>query len=336
MQEKITAEFTGQGSILTRLPRFENRKGQLEMAVAVGKALEEAENLMVEAGTGIGKSFAYLVPLIHWCTSTGKKAVIATGTKVLQNQLASKDLPFLAEHSDVDFTFEFLYGQENFFCRRRAGAVAQYGLFDTNEQIPMLEDISRWASEDTGIFEDYPEPIPIALKQQISRRSEACPRRNCPYYELCPYYRKRRAAEDADILVVNHHLFFAHLESAGKLLPEFGAVIFDEAHRLEQVASTYFGVRLNSIGLAMLLSRIYNPRRRTGIVTKLPDFARLRTSITALIEENRQASNNFFQGLASLLEPGEYKKRIRTPDCVPNDLEKPLDELGDFCFEMAK
>jgi len=291
---------------------------------------------MVEAGTGIGKSFAYLVPLIHWCRSVEKKAVIATGTKVLQNQLVSKDLPFLAAHSEINFSFEVLFGQENFFCRRRAGAITQYGLFDTDDQISMLSDISKWASEDSGMFEDYPEPIPAGLKQQISRRSEACPRRNCPYYTECPYYRKRRAAEEADILVINHHLFFAHLESAGKLLPEFGVAVFDEAHRLEQVASTYFGLRVNSIGLALLLSRVYNSRRGTGIVTKLPNFARLKPSVTALVEETRQASDVFFTNLGALLGTCEYKKRIRTPDCVPNDLERPLGNLGDFLFEMAK
>ncbi|MBN2379704.1 ATP-dependent DNA helicase [candidate division WOR-3 bacterium] len=336
MEEKLKAEFSAQGSILSKLPLYEKRESQLRMALAVGQALTSKTNLMVEAGTGIGKSFAYLIPLIEWCKSTEAKAVIATGTKVLQNQLVSKDLPFLAEHSDTGFKFEVLYGQENFFCRRRAGAIAQYGLFDDDEQISKLSEISRWAKEESGIFEDYPEPIPAALKQQISRRSEACPRRNCSYYDQCPFYRKRRAAEDADILVVNHHLFFAHLESAGKLLPEFGAAIFDEAHRLEQVASSYFGLHLTSIGLSMLLSRIYNQRRGTGILTKLSDFTKRKSSVTALVEETRQASNMFFTNLAGILGTYEYKKRIRTPDCVSNDLAKPLTDLGNFCFETAK
>jgi ATP-dependent DNA helicase DinG len=306
------------------------------MALAVTDALSNQSNLMVEAGTGIGKSFAYLIPLIYWTMKEGKKAVIATGTKVLQNQLAAKDLPFLAEHSEIPFKYEVLYGQENFFCRRRAGAIAQYGLFDDPDQAGLLQEIADWANQGSGIFEDYPEPIPPGLKQQISRRSEACPRRNCAYYTECPYYRKRRAMEQADIMVVNHHLFFAHLESAGKLLPEFGAVVFDEAQRLEQVAASYFGVRLTSIGLSLLLSRIYNPRRGSGIAPKLAGFTSIKPKVRALIEEVRMTADGFFANLANLLKPYEYKKRIRVAQCVPNDLEQLLDELVGFLFEKAK
>jgi ATP-dependent DNA helicase DinG len=336
MHAKIEAEFTGQGSILTSLPQYETRSGQLEMALAVADALTSQTNLMVEAGTGIGKSFAYLIPLIYWTMKEGRKAVIATGTKVLQNQLVTKDIPFLAHNSDIPFSFELLYGQENFFCRRRAGMVAQYGLFDDPEQAETFQRIADWAKEGSGIFEDYPEPIPRSFKSQISRRSDACRRKDCPYYTSCPYYRKRRAAEQADIIVVNHHLFMAHLESAGKLLPEFGAAIFDEAHRLEAVAADYFGIRVTSIGLGMLISRIYNPRKGSGILPKIPRFQRIKSNARALVEETRMAAESFFANIAGLLEPYETKKRIRVAECVPNDLEKPLDNLAGFLFEMAE
>lgn len=336
MDEKLRAEFSAQGAILSKLPQYEKREGQLRMAMAVGEALTSGTDLMVEAGTGIGKSFAYLIPLIYWTLAESKKAVIATGTKVLQNQLVAKDLPFLAEHSDIGFKFEVLYGQENFFCRRRAGMIAQYGLFDDPGDAEELARITEWAAKESGIFEDYPDPIPLTFKQQISRRSEACPRRNCSYYAECPFYRKRRAAEEADILVINHHLFFAHLESAGKLLPEFGVVIFDEAQKLEQVASSYFGIRLTSIGLSLLLSRIYNPGRGSGLAPKLPGFARLKSNVLALIEDTRTTADSFFTNLAGLLKPYEFKKRIRNPECVPDDLERSLDELSGFLFEKTK
>ena len=336
MHAKIEAEFTGQGSILTCLPQYETRSGQLEMALAVADALTSQTNLMVEAGTGIGKSFAYLIPLIYWTMKEGRKAVIATGTKVLQNQLVTKDIPFLAHNSDIPFSFELLYGQENFFCRRRAGMVAQYGLFDDPEQAEAFQRIADWAKEGSGIFEDYPEPIPRSFKSQISRRSDACRRKDCPYYTSCPYYRKRRAAEEADIIVINHHLFMAHLESAGKLLPEFGAAIFDEAHRLEAVAADYFGIRVTSIGLGMLISRIYNPRKGSGILPKIPQFQRIKSNARALVEEARMAAEGFFANIAGLLKPYETKKRIRVANCVPNDLENPLDNLAGFLFEMAE
>ncbi len=336
MHAKIEAEFTGRGSILTKLPRYEKRAGQLEMALAVADALENKADLMVEAGTGIGKSFAYLIPLIYWTMKEGRKAVISTGTKVLQNQLVAKDLPFLAENSDVAFKYEVLYGQENFFCRRRAGMITQYGLFDDPDQAEEFQKIAEWVREGSGIFEDYPEPISSKLKQQISRRSEACPRRNCAYYAECPYYRKRRAIEEADIIVINHHLFFAHLESAGKLLPEFGAAVFDEAQRLEQIAASYFGVRLTNVGLSLLLSRIYNPRREAGILPRIPMFRRVKSNARTLVEEARAAADNFFMNIANLLKPYETKKRIRAADCVPNDLEQPLDDLAGFLFEIAK
>jgi len=333
---KIELEFTGKGRILSNLPRYEQRKGQLQMALAVTDSLTSGKNLMIEAGTGIGKSFAYLIPLIYWTMKESKKAVVATGTKVLQNQLASKDLPFLAENSDIPFKFEVLYGQENFFCPRRAAMITQYGLFDDDTQPEQVQSIAEWARTESGVFEDYPEPIPLGLKQQISRRSEACPRKNCSFYNECAYYRKKREAEQADILIVNHHLFFAHIQSGGRLLPEFGAVVFDEAHRLEQVASSYFGIRLSSAGLFMLLSRIYNPVRDKGIVTKLNDYPILKPKLKNLMLEVRGRAQNFFSNLANLLKPYEYKKRIRHPECVPNELEQPLDNLAEFLFEKAR
>jgi ATP-dependent DNA helicase DinG len=266
----------------------------------VADALENKANLMVEAGTGIGKSFAYLIPLIYWTMKEGRKAVIATGTKVLQNQLVAKDLPFLAENSDVPFKYEVLYGQENFFCRRRAGMITQYGLFDDPDQAEEFQKIAEWVREGSGIFEDYPEPV------------------------------------SPSIIVINHHLFFAHLESAGKLLPEFGAAIFDEAQRLEQIAASYFGVRLTNVGLSLLLSRIYNPRRESGILPRIPQFRRIKSNARALVEEARAAADNFFMNIANLLKPYETKKRIRAAGCVPNDLEQPLDDLAGFLFEIAK
>lgn len=336
MQEKIRLEFEGRGEIISKLAGYERRKGQLEMALAVADALEGKKNLMVEAGTGIGKSFAYLIPLIYWTLKEGKKAVIATGTKVLQNQLAEKDLPFLAREGEVKFKYEVLYGQENFFCRRRAGMIAQYGLFDDPADAQELERIARWAAEESGIFEDYPEQISARLKSEISRRSEACPRKNCSYYNSCPFYRKRRAAEEADIIVINHHLFFAHLESAGKLLPEFGTVIFDEAHRLEQVAASYSGVRLSNIGLSILLGRIYNSRKNMGLLPKLADFGSIKTNVRRLVDDVKIAADDFFANLANLLGPSELKKRIRTPNCVESELEQALDALSGFLFEKAR
>lgn len=336
MHDKIELEFTGKGSILRNLSHYERRSGQLEMALAVTDALESKSSLMVEAGTGIGKSFAYLVPLIYWSLREGKKAVIATGTKVLQNQLVSKDLPFLSGHSDVPFKYELLYGQENFFCRRRAGMIAQYGLFDDPDEIQELERIAAWAGQESGIFEDYPDPIPHKLKAEISRRTEACPRRNCAYYGICPFYKKRKAAEEADIIVINHHLFFAHLESGGKLLPEFGAVVFDEAHRVEQVAASYSGVRLSNIGLTILLGRIYNPRRNYGLLPKLPGFNTFKSLARQLVEEVSAAADGFFSNLADLLAPHEQKKRIRVANSVPNELEGALDALAGFLFEKAR
>ncbi|NLI98720.1 ATP-dependent DNA helicase [bacterium] len=336
MQDKLRLEFEGRGSIISKLPHNEQRQGQLEMALAVAEALEDKKNLMVEAGTGIGKSFAYLIPLIYWTLKEQKKAVIATGTKILQNQLSEKDLPFLSQTGEVKFKYEVLYGQENFFCRRRAGMIAQYGLFDDPEEAKELERIAAWAKDDSGIFEDYPEQISPKLKSEISRRSEACPRKNCAYYSQCPFYKRRKAAEEADIIVINHHLFFAHLESAGKLLPEFGAVVFDEAHRLEQVAASYSGVRLSNIGLAVLLGRIYNPRRNHGLLPKLADFGLIKNKVTQLIEEVRDASNNFFSNLENLMQPYEVKKRIRNANSVPNELEPALDSLAAFLFEKAR
>jgi len=239
--EQITAE----------LPTGEQRAGQIEMAEAVARSIVEGNHLVVEAGTGTGKTFAYLVP----CIISGRRVVVATATKTLQDQLATKDLPFLAEHLDQPFTFAVLKGRSNYICLQRVRELES----DDTEQLaleiggpkPPSEEIAalaRWST--TTVSGDRSElsiePSPRAWAA-VSVGPRECPgAAKCPKGDDCFTERARRAASDADVVVVNLHLYGMHLATHGAVLPEHEVVIIDEAHQLEDIVAATSGVELTA------------------------------------------------------------------------------------------
>ena len=253
---RIVAELPGGG---------EPRPGQVVMAEAVARAVEEQRHLVVQAGTGTGKSLGYLVP----CIVTGQRTVVATATKALQDQLAGKDLPFLAEHLDQPFEVAVLKGRSNYLCRQRLAEVFPGG--DEEDQQPSLDLdagavsglgqelhlLRAWAATSpTGDRAELDfEPRPRAWAQ-LSMTAVECPgAAKCPKGDVCFAEGARKRAEEADVIVVNTALYGMHLASGRHLLPEHDVVVFDEAHELEDVAATALGLEL-SAGRFEALARV--------------------------------------------------------------------------------
>jgi ATP-dependent DNA helicase DinG len=244
------------GGTLSRLhPGYEFRPGQIEMAKAVAEALESGRHLIVEAGTGTGKTLAYLVPAIAAAIKGRKRILISTGTKNLQEQLMEKDLPFLSKLFGGKFTASYMKGRGNYLCLFRLEKAEQQPILDGLEQLSQFDSVRQWAKEtkngDRSELDYLPEDI--SFWSRINARSEVCLGQKCPDFERCFITRMRAKAIESDIVVVNHHLFFADLSlkgsNFGRVLPDYSAVIFDEAHLIEEVASDYFGIAVTNFQL---------------------------------------------------------------------------------------
>ncbi|MGA3035162.1 MAG: ATP-dependent DNA helicase [Terracidiphilus sp.] len=246
-------EFFAPGGILAKSPLpYEYRPGQLEMAKAVERALAERRHLIVEAGTGTGKTLAYLLPALR----TGQRVIVSTGTKALQDQLYFRDVPFL-ETLLGDLHVCYMKGRANYLCRRKLFALRDQPVLSGLAEIDEYQQIAEWEktteSGDRAELGGLPETSP--LWQKLDARADNCLGSTCPDYRRCFITEMRRRALESDIIIVNHHLFFADLavkrEAAAApdagILPEAAAVIFDEAHELEEVASSYFGLSVSNI-----------------------------------------------------------------------------------------
>ncbi len=286
-------EFFAPGGILARSPLpYEYRPGQLEMAKAVERALNERRHLIVEAGTGTGKTLAYLLPALR----TGQRIIVSTGTKALQDQLYFRDVPFL-ETLLGDLHVCYMKGRANYLCRHKLVALRNQPILSGLEEIDQYRQIAEW--EQTTETGDRSEiaglPESSALWQKLDARAEACLGTTCPDYRRCFITEMRRKALESDIIIVNHHLFFADLsvkrEAAGApdagILPEAAAVVFDEAHELEDVASSYFGLSVSNI-------RFEELARDTDVLLRGKEGAE---KLPALTQQLRERARMFFAGL---------------------------------------
>ena len=286
-------EFFAPGGILARSPLpYEYRPGQLEMAKAVERAFQERRHLIVEAGTGTGKTLAYLLPALR----TGQRVIISTGTKALQDQLYFRDVPFL-ETLLGDLHVCYMKGRANYLCRHKLAALRDQPILTGLEEIDQYRQISEWEQQtetgDRAEISGMPESS--ALWQKLDARTEACLGSSCPDYRRCFITEMRRKALESDIIIVNHHLFFADLsvrqEAAGApdagILPEAAAVIFDEAHELEEVASSYFGLSVSNI-------RFEELARDTDVLLRGKEGT---ANMPAVTQQLRERARMFFAGL---------------------------------------
>src|SRR6187402_1788301 len=289
------AELLGpEGPLARSLPAYEARPAQLEMATAVEHALASDRVLICEAGTGTGKSLAYLVPALL----SGKKVVVSTATRALEEQIFWKDLPLIERALGVPVRAALMKGISNYLCRRR---LAEFRAGEESQRprharsLGMLDDwLNETESGDlaelVGIREDDP------LRREVNSSSETRLGASCPYFNECFVTRMRREAESAQLVVVNHHLFFADLALRGphpaRVIPDYDAVIFDEAHQLEDIATDFFGMRVSRTRIERLLG---DAERAMGVVgagdplfaaaAKSPTLAQARAAAEALWAE---------------------------------------------------
>ena len=270
--------FFGPGGLLARThPAYEFRRGQLQMAEAVERALKESRHLIVEAGTGTGKTLAYLVPVLR----SGKRVIISTGTKTLQEQLFNKDIPFLERalfpNAEGNLRVCYMKGRNNYLCRQKLYDIAAQPALAGLDEIEHFRLITEW--EKTTETGDRAELVSLSedspLWPRIDARSEACTGQKCQQFDRCFITEMHRRAAESDIIIVNHHLFFADMaikQSAdgapdAGILPEAAAVIFDEAHELEEVASSYFGVSISNLRFDQLVRDVENTLRMKSIAS---------------------------------------------------------------------
>jgi ATP-dependent DNA helicase DinG len=250
--------FGRSGLIAHHHPDYEHRPGQLAMAQAVAEALEQRHHLLVEAGTGIGKTLAYLIPAI----ATGRRIIVSTGTKNLQEQIFYKDIPFLQSILPRKFKATFLKGRSNYVCLNRLKRAESSPVLDGLEEMDYFDLVNNWAYESqTGDRAELKElPDKVSFWRHIDARSDICVGQKCPSFESCFITKARQAALESDIVIVNHALFFADLalrdKEWGQVLPDYSAVIFDEAHQLEDIAAQYFGAGVSSYQIDDLLGDI--------------------------------------------------------------------------------
>lgn len=317
---------------------FEIRPQQQQMAQAVAEALAGSFHLAVEAGTGVGKSFAYLVPLILTALSRGERAVAATYTITLQEQLIEKDLPFLQKALGVDFKARLVKGRSNYLCLRRlARARAMSGdLFDATKENE-LERIRAWADRAVEGSRQELEPQPSAdVWGAVCVEQGNCLGKKCPDYRRCFVMKAREGLEEAHLLVVNHHLFFSELavrSQGGAFLPDYGMVVFDEAHQMENVAAGHLGIRISRYAVEHWLRRMYTRDNRKGLFAAMRD-GKGADRVNRLWDE----SERFFKAVRHTcgLSQNRSSVRLRKPPEIQTALVSRLMDLNSHVLDVIK
>jgi ATP-dependent DNA helicase DinG len=321
------------GAIARRLgDRFESRPQQLEMADAVGRALSEGHHLLVEAGTGVGKSFAYLLPAIDYAVRTKKRVVISTHTISLQEQLIDKDIPLLRAVYPDEFTAVLVKGRGNYLCQRRLDQTRQRQnvLFPDNRQLESLWTIEEWAQKTTdGSLADLPALPDPGVWDRVRAEHGNCLGKKCRFYQNCFWQAAKRRMQSGTILVVNHALFFSDLalRSAGvNYLPKYDAVILDEAHTIEDVAGKHFGIEFSESGVRYQLRILYDAKRGKGLLSTHGSCAN--DPIRDVVDLHELADEFFDRCAFWHKEHGRGNGRIRQPNAVENLLSGKLRDLA--------
>src|SRR5215204_2620993 len=285
--------FGPDGLIARAHPEYEHRPGQIEMAWAVMRAFEEKRHLIVEAGTGTGKTLAYLVPAIAAALGGNGRVIVSTGTKNLQEQLMEKDIPFLQSVLPKPFSATYMKGRNNYLCLNRLAHAQSSPVLEGLDEVDYFEEIVHWSREsETGDRAELANlPESLSFWRHIDARSESCLGQKCPDFDPCFITRMRNRAQEADIVVVNHHLFFADLSlrgsNYGSVLPEYTAVVLDEAHLVEEVASEYFGTQVSNYQIDDLV-------RDLGMLTI--EDADIDQELTHSVARMSRFADNFFMG----------------------------------------
>lgn len=298
------------GGILSKkLANYEFRPEQTRMSEATSDALKNNEYLVVEAETGIGKTIAYLIPAVL----SGKKIVVSSGTKNLQEQIYFKDIPLLKEILPVDFNAICMKGRNNYLCLRRFRQYSVQPFLTFDGDFSHHEEIKKWAANtETGDRSELDNlPDDYSLWDDICSKSDLCLGQKCETFDTCFITRMRQSAAAADIIIVNHHLFFADLAvketGFGEIIPGYDAVIFDEAHQLEDVVTNYFGIMVSNFRFAELIRDI---QRKLGL-SKIND-----KGINQTLDSLMQRQEKFFHSFGSAVTRYRLKEDILNGDTL--------------------
>ena len=335
------------GAIAQALPGYEPRKPQREMADAVAEAIAARRHLLVEAGTGTGKSFAYLIPAILAATANKEcRVVISTHTISLQEQLLAKDIPFLQKVMPQDFRATLVKGRGNYLSLRRLRVSQQRAgsLFSEPVVLEQIRRIGKWSRVTTdGSRADLDfQPLPSAW-EPVQSDSGNCLGRKCPDYANCFYFKARKQMHGAELLIVNHALFFSDLKlrrEGGSLLPDYQIAVFDEAHTLEEVAAEHLGLQVGRGSLEWLFNKLLNPRGK-GVLGFIPA-----DQAVEQLTRTRQAAEQFFATLlawagkqprgARPAGQGAESLRVRELHIVGDPLSEELHKLSSRITEVGK
>ncbi|BBA68905.1 putative ATP-dependent helicase DinG [Geobacter sulfurreducens] len=319
---EIERIFAPAGVLADNLPGYEYRDEQLRMAFRVTEAFNDDRVAVIEAGTGTGKSLAYLVPAVLWAIRNQERVVVSTNTINLQEQLTRKDIPFLQKHAGISFKAVLVKGRANYLCRRKLAAVkAEPSLFADDPAAGELEAIIAW-SETTG--EGCRSDLSFIPKEEaweeVACEADQCGRVRCPFYARCFFYSARRQAASADVLVVNHSLLMADLalrQEAGyrstAILPPFERLIVDEGHHLEDVATGHLSAQVSRTGLLKLLGRLQNPRK--------PQRGLLSQFSAGLVREMPEALDELYRELAERIDGTLIPRRQQLTDGVTRAMD---------------
>ncbi len=320
------------GPVAKRLDHFELRPQQVEMAAAVEQAFALGRHLVVEAGTGVGKSFAYLIPAIQQVVKNGKKVLISTHTISLQEQLIQKDIPFLRAVSGEEFSAVLCKGRSNYFCMRRAEQASKkaYNLFTDGKLLDDLYMIEDWARETKdGSLSDLPRQPAWQVWDKVCAEHGNCLGRRCKYYDPCFYQASRRRMTNGQILVCNHAMFFSDLalrRAGASMLPNYDFVVLDEAHTIEAVASDHFGLTVSESSIRHLLSSLFVERNQRGFLATLDKVDPL--AAVHAVGEVGQACDRMFEDLADWLKTsGPRNGRIKEKNIIDNSIATAMDGL---------
>lgn len=322
------AEYFGpEGRLSRALPAFEPRPGQARMAAAVERTLADGGLLMVEAGTGTGKTLAYLAP----AALSGRRVIVSTGTRNLQDQILSRDLPFLRDALGLDVRVCAMKGRDNYLCRYRLEQFRREPLLEDPAEADWIGRIADWShATDTGDRAELPGmPDALRLWRDVNAKADTCTGSRCPEFERCWLTKLKRRAQKADVVVVNHHLFFADLAvrtAFGSVLPDYDTVVFDEAHLLEEVATLFFGIRVGSAQLEQLAREAEQLAAREGGPARGGGGA----------AELRAAAAEFAEPLGRALGRAPSRIRLAPRESGGPDLEGEWAVLSEALDEVAR
>ena len=323
--------FSDNGPLQGILGNYEYRDEQYRMAQFIMEKLYDRGHALIEAGTGTGKTLAYLVPAIAYAVENGKKITLTTETKTLQKQLLTKDLPLVKKlisgRLDRDFTYSLCLGSSNYPCKKRFELALSKGHF-SHEQLKKIEPVSD-LFKSGKIFTRLDVTVGQSVWAEICREGESCSSFRCPFISQCCYQKARKEWTQSTVLVMNHYLFFTNIAAGRTYLPETEIVIFDEAHSLEEIASSQLGSTAGYDQLLEITGLFHRPRKQNTLLNHLANKKAKETAVTELKEINAEASS-FFESMRGLINR-KKTLRLREPISAGTTLAV---KLKNFLFLM--